>query len=203
MNKESTKTTNQTGGSEFAAGSERGALAIAPSAVAFTPALEPYEINERALIIDTETTGRSVTSEIIEIALCRVDGRMVYESLVRPTIRVPAAAARLHGLTTEMLTGAPSWENVWPDIESILQRHVLIAYNAAFDRRMIELMTARYRLSSPPLRWRCAMRFIKQRAGWKKALTLTKACRQFRIEPGTHRAATDARATAALLRQLL
>jgi DNA polymerase III epsilon subunit-like protein len=47
------------------------------------------------------------------------------------------------------------------------------------------------------------MRFVKQRAGWKKTLTLSEACQQFRIEPGTHRAATDARATAALLRQLL
>lgn len=180
----------------------RGALSIAPTAVAYTPSLHADEINERALIIDTETTGRSVTSEVIEVALCGVDGEMVYESLVRPTARVPRAAARIHQLSIEMLADAPTWDRVWMQLEPLVRGRLLIAYNAAFDRRMVELMLARYRLAAPPLRWRCAMRFIKESARWRKAPTLTVACARFGLTPGTHRAATDARATAALLRLL-
>jgi DNA polymerase-3 subunit epsilon len=179
---------------------ERGALAVAPAAVAFTPALEPSEINERALIIDTETTGRSVTSEIIEIAVGTIAGEILYDGLVRPTSRVPSAAARIHGLTTESLSAAPTWDQVWAAVEPIVRGHLLIAYNAAFDRRMIELMAARYRLAPPPARWRCAMRYVKSKAGWRKSLSLTDACRSCGLPPGTHRAATDVIATAALLR---
>ncbi|MEA2176493.1 MAG: hypothetical protein QOD00_4085, partial [Blastocatellia bacterium] len=35
----------------------------------YTPALEIHELNERALVIDTETIGAGPTIEIIEIAM--------------------------------------------------------------------------------------------------------------------------------------
>ncbi len=35
----------------------------------YTPALEPHEFNDRALIIDTETIGSGPLTEIIEVAL--------------------------------------------------------------------------------------------------------------------------------------
>lgn len=182
---------------------ERGALPVAPALVGYTPSLTAAEINERALIIDTETTGRSVTAEIIEVALCTVGGEMICESLVRPSAAVPRAAARIHKLTTEMLTSAPAWDAVWGQIAERLEGRLLIAYNAQFDRRMIELMASRYRLTLPPLRWRCAMQFVKERSRWRRALSLGEACAYYGLPAGTHRAATDVRATAALLRTLL
>lgn len=180
----------------------RGAIAVAPQSVAYTPALHRGEINERALVIDTETTGRSVTSEVIEVAICRIDGEMVFESLVRPSASVPRAAARIHHLSAEQLTGAPTWDQVWESLAKIIDGRLLVAYNAQFDRRMIELMVARYRLTSPALRWRCAMQYAKQRSRWRKALSLGEACQYYNLTPGTHRAGSDARATAALLRHL-
>lgn len=186
---------------EIAAG-QRGALSVAPALVGYTPALHASEINERALIVDTETTGRSATAEIIEVALCTIDGAVIFESFVKPSVSVPRAAARIHGLTTEMLTEAPVWDKVWEQIARLLEGRLLIAYNAQFDRRMIELMAARYRLALPPLRWRCAMQFVKQRSRWRRALSLGEACAYYNLAPGTHRAAADACATAALLRLL-
>lgn len=180
----------------------RGALAVAPSIVAYTPALEDYEINDRVLIIDTETTGRAATSEIIEVAVCNLAGEIVFDSLVRPPESVPRAAARIHGLTTEALAHAPTWGSVWPKLEPLLADRLLIAYNAAFDRRMIELMAARYRLPLPAFRWRCAMRYVKEKSCWRRALSLTDACQAYGLNAGTHRAATDVVATANLLRLL-
>lgn len=63
----------------------RGPLAITPTTTPYTLPLYAGEIDHRALVIDTETTGRSVTSEIIEVAVCDMEGRILYESLVRPT----------------------------------------------------------------------------------------------------------------------
>jgi DNA polymerase-3 subunit epsilon len=102
-----------------------------------------------------------------------------------------------------MLTDAPVWDTVWNNLQPLIIGRTLIAYNAPFDRRMIELMNARYCLAQPLLRWRCAMRFVKERTGLRHSLSLFEACSQYGIEPGTHRASSDARATAALLLRLL
>jgi DNA polymerase-3 subunit epsilon len=178
----------------------RGALAIAPSRTTYTPSLHLDEIDEQALIIDTETTGRSVTAEIIEVAICDIDGAILFESLVRPTERVPSSATRIHGLTADQLRDAPAWGDVWERIAPLITNRLLIAYNANFDRRMMEFMAARYRLPRPEARWRCAMRFVKEMARVRHALSLEAACARYGLAPGTHRAASDAQATAALLR---
>ena len=135
--------------------------------------------------------------------MCDLEGRILYESLVRPTASVPKAAARIHWLTMESLTPAPMWDTMWQRLEPIVVGRVLIAYNAGFDRRMVDLECARYRFPTPQVRWRCALRFSKERAGFRRAPTLTEACQHYGITPGTHRALSDAQATAALLRHLI
>ena len=181
----------------------RGPLAIAPTITPYTLSLHAGEIGERALIIDTETTGRSLTAEVIEVAVCDISGRILFESLVRPTESVPRAAARIHGLTTESLIKAPTWYEVWQQLEPLVNCRTLIAYNAPFDRRMVELECARYRLPTPEVRWRCAMRCIKERLRLQRAPTLEEACCYYQLTPGTHRAASDAQATALLLQRVI
>ncbi len=43
----------------------------------YTPALEPHEFNDRALIFDTETIGSGPLTEIIEVALGDTNGNIV------------------------------------------------------------------------------------------------------------------------------
>jgi DNA polymerase-3 subunit epsilon len=182
----------------------RGAFLMSVPATPYTLTLEVSELNDRALIIDTETTGRGMTAEIIEVALATLDGEPLFTSLVRPMSEVPRSAARIHGLMTEDLVGAPVWDEVWKQLESLLKGRLLIAYNAAFDRRMVEVMCAYYRLPRPDyLQWRCAMRFVRERGGWRRAPTLSEACHRYGIAPGTHRALTDAQATALLLQRII
>jgi hypothetical protein len=50
----------------------------------YTPALEAYEFNERALIVDTETIGAGAGIEIIEIALADAAGNVLFDTLVQP-----------------------------------------------------------------------------------------------------------------------
>ncbi|MDQ3253672.1 MAG: hypothetical protein M3R15_07155, partial [Acidobacteriota bacterium] len=68
---------------------------MAPAQASYTPTLHRDEINSRALVIDRETTGRGATAEIIEVAVCTLDGELIFESLVRPMSSVPRAAARI------------------------------------------------------------------------------------------------------------
>jgi DNA polymerase III epsilon subunit-like protein len=169
----------------------------------YTPALEPYELNERALVIDTETIGAGPTIEVIEIAIGDITGNVIYESLVRPVFnRLPPPSK--HARFERVAFGdAPYWADIWPKIATLINRKLLIAYNASFDRRALAAMLSRHAQASTENGWRCAMQLVKQTVGVKRSLTLSEACAFFGVEGGNHRAATDVQATCRLLRALL
>lgn len=169
----------------------------------YTPALAPYELNERALIIDTETVGTGPTIEVIEVAIADVAGNILYESLVRPVFNrlpPPSKHARFDHLA---FADAPYWIDIWPEVSALIERKLLVAYNASFDRRALQAMLSRHAQTSLERGWRCAMQAVKQKIGTKKSLTLTEACAHFGLEGGNHRATQDVQATCRLLQALL
>lgn len=88
------------------------------------------------VFLDTETTGMGPRDEIVEIAILDKNGNTLYESLVQPTRKIPADAIWIHGITDDMVAGAPAWPQVWSEVEELLStRHVGI-YNAEFDLRL-------------------------------------------------------------------
>ncbi|HEX8853550.1 MAG TPA: 3'-5' exonuclease [Pyrinomonadaceae bacterium] len=169
----------------------------------YTPALTPDEFNARALIIDTETVGAGATVEIIEVALGDDRGRIVYRSLVRPVFNALPPASKHRRFDRAELLAAPDWTQVWAEMSPLVAGKLLVAYNAAFDRRALAATLSRYRQSSAERGWRCALQLVKQRVGSKKNLTLEAACAHFGLEGGTHRAADDVLATYRLLRALM
>ena len=169
----------------------------------YTPALEPCELNPRALIIDTETVGAGPEVEVVEIALGDCSGRIVYHSLVRPVFnRLPRAlnGQRFGGAEFE---AAPDWPEVWAALAPLVDNRLLIAYNAAFDRRALSAVRERHRQDSPERGWRCAMQLVKRAVRTKKNLTLSEACAFYGLEGGNHRADVDVLATWRLLNRLL
>lgn len=169
----------------------------------YTPALAPYELNDRALIIDTETIGTGPTIEVIEVALADVGGNILYESLVRPVFnRLPPPSKHMRFVRSEF-EDAPYWIDIWPRLSALIENKLLIAYNASFDRRALQAMQSRHAQASPERGWRCAMQAVKQKLGTKKSLTLTEACAHFGLEGGNHRASCDVQATCRLLQALL
>ena len=72
-------------------------------------------------IADTETTGLGPTARVCEYAhvLCDLkDNRLVevsrFESLVNPSIPIPAEASKVHGITDGMVSGAPALRDILP-----------------------------------------------------------------------------------------
>jgi DNA polymerase III epsilon subunit-like protein len=168
----------------------------------YTPPLEIYELNERALIIDTETVGAGPTIEIIEIALGDATGRIVYETLVQPVFNPLPPPSKHHRFDKAELRGAPQWTDVWPEISALIENRLLVAYNAAFDRRALAATCSRYHHVSRERGWRCAMQLVKKVTGTRRSLTLANACAHFKLEGGNHRAARDVQATCELLKAL-
>lgn len=170
----------------------------------YTPALEPYEFDRHALIIDTETVGAGPFVEVIEVALGDSEGRIIYESVVRPVYNpLPPPSKHLRFAGAE-LEGAPEWPDVWPELARRIDGKLLVAYNAAFDRRALAATRSRYAATDSPERgWRCALQLVKRALGTKKNVTLEAACAHYGLAGGTHRAADDVRATYRLLRALI
>jgi DNA polymerase-3 subunit epsilon len=101
-------------------------------------------------VFDTETTGLSPSEgdEIISIGAVRVlNGRLLeqecFDRLVRPRRPVRREAQAIHGISSEMLAGQPLLEVVLPAFQRFAEDTVLVAHNAAFDMRLLQLAQAR------------------------------------------------------------
>lgn len=169
----------------------------------YTPALEPYELNDRALIIDTETVGAGASVEVVEVAIGDRQGRIVYHSLVRPVFNSLPRSSKDQRFDLEEFEAAPDWAEAWDSIAPLVDNKLLVAYNAAFDRRVLAAMRERHRQSPTEGGWRCAMQLVKRSVGTKKNLTLSEACTLYGLEGGTHRAVHDVLATYRLLKTLI
>ena len=101
-------------------------------------------------VFDTETTGLrpGEGDEIIALGAVRiVNARLLerecFERRVRPGRPVRASAEAVHGISTASLAGEPPLEAVLPAFARFCGDTVLVAHNAAFDLRFLELARAR------------------------------------------------------------
>jgi len=93
-------------------------------------------------VIDTETTGLEADRhKVIEIAIIRFEGGDVVErwsALLDPGMHIPEDATKTHGIKDEDVRGQPSFAAIVPELRRLLRGAVCAAYNAPFDRGMIE-----------------------------------------------------------------
>ncbi|RJQ66173.1 3'-5' exonuclease [Pseudonocardiaceae bacterium YIM PH 21723] len=119
-------------------------------------------IKADAVILDTETTDLR-NAGIIEIALISArTGERLYESLVDPGDKpINPDAAKVHGITPEVVTGAPLWSAVLPEVLKATEGRLVLAYNKKFDIGAIRDDCARYELDPQHLgddaNWGCLM----------------------------------------------
>lgn len=89
------------------------------------------------VFLDTETTGLGSQAEIVEIAILDHQGQALVNTLVRPLSSIPYEVVRIHGIDDRMVKNAPTWVEVWPQIEAALRGRRVGVYNADFDLRML------------------------------------------------------------------
>lgn len=156
-------------------------------------------------MIDTETTGLSNNSEIIEVAAVDSAGKVLLETKVWPQSgRVPVASTRVHGLKLSDLMGAPSWPAVLLQLERRLVGRRVLAWNAPFDERMALQSSARWEVTPQLPRFECAMRgYARSRGLTRSSIKLEHAAAMERVLKGAqdHRSLSDAHLTLNVLRR--
>jgi len=90
--------------------------------------------HESVLILGMETSCLG-GGFLVELALIDPGGTIRMNTLVNPRTSIDPAAARHHGLTDSMVTGAPHFGQILPDLIQITTGCVVATYNgtAAFD----------------------------------------------------------------------
>lgn len=98
------------------------------------------------VVFDTETTGLNPSEgdEIIQLGAIRiVNGQILHhetiDQLVDPQRHVPETSVAIHGIDPTLLIGQPTIDKVLPRFHQFAENAVLVAHNAAFDMRFLQL----------------------------------------------------------------
>ncbi len=126
-----------------------------------TPELDNRRLTDLAYtVFDTETTGLdpSAGDEIISIGAVRiVNNRLLrqesYDQLVDPKRKMSKESITITGIDPSMLEGQPTIDKVLPAFHRFCEDTVLVAHNAAFDMRFLQLKEeqSRVQFSQPVL----------------------------------------------------
>ena len=158
------------------------------------------ELNKKPIYLDTETTGLKETDQIVEIGLLEHDGSVAFQSLVKPTVSIPLEAARVHHITDALVSTAPTWPEIWPQVEALLTSRRVAVYNAEYDLRLMRQSHLAHHLAwSPAISHFCIMKLYAQfrgdwnsRAGDYRWYSLDDARWQCGLDlPNAHRAHAD------------
>ncbi|MFO7811768.1 MAG: exonuclease domain-containing protein [Pelovirga sp.] len=106
------------------------------------------------VVFDTETTGLNPTQgdEIIQLGAIRiVNGNILYreiiDQLIDPQRMVPVESVAIHGIQPHLLKGQPTIDKVLPHFQKFCENSVLVAHNAAFDMRFLQIQEDRSGIS--------------------------------------------------------
>lgn len=180
------------------------------------PSYSPYDRSaaaslgdEQFVVVDVETTGSSpyYGDRVTEIAVVRVHRGVaspVFDTLVNPERSIPPSIVAITNITWEMVKDAPRFADVCDQLLAVLEGHVFVAHNAAFDWRFLSMeieRATRRRLEGQSL---CTVRMARRLVPELRRRNLDAVTAFYGIDiAGRHRAGGDALATAKVLLRLL
>ncbi|KWX70299.1 DNA polymerase III subunit epsilon [Paenibacillus riograndensis] len=155
--------------------------------------------------IDFETANSSRSSAcalgLVQVREGVVSAEHVW--LIDPQQRFDGMNIAIHGITPSMVEGKPTFDELWPTLEPLLQGEVVIAHNAAFDMSVLRYCLDRTAYSYPEFQYMCTYLLGKKMLQDLPSHKLNVLSQHFGISLKHHDALDDARAAAAILLKLM
>lgn len=163
----------------------------------------PEQDIRHGLFVDVETTGLDPTKdEIIELAMLpfrySINGKLIdvgepFSRLRAPSIPIPPAITTLTGISDEMVAG----QTIDPEevTKFTLSSAIVIAHNAAFDRKFLERFCPSFSLKP----WACSMLEVDWASEGFEGTKLAYLAAQFGFFYDRHRAGNDCLAAVEIL----
>jgi DNA polymerase-3 subunit epsilon len=173
--------------------------------------IQPIDLHN-AVILDTETTGLSVSDEICEVSVIdALTGQPLMDTLIKPTVQMFDTVISIHGITNEMVADAPAYSEIHDQLMTIFKERNVIIYNKKFDISFIRQSAEKYNLTVARKANSsfCAMKWYAEFYGewnsrrgsyrWQKLVNATKQQKIDISDITAHRALADCEITRRLI----
>lgn len=158
--------------------------------------------NDRYVVFDVETpNGANDRMSAIGITIVK-HGEIAGSvgTLVNPETYFAGFNVRLTGITPAMAAGAPTFPQVWRELEPIFGDSVLAAHNAPFDMGVLSRCLSAYGIAwRPRAYYICTCTMGRACCPGLPSYRLDALTEHFGIELDHHKAESDSRAAAELL----
>lgn len=171
------------------------------------------------LILDFETAGNAdfkagIFPEAVSVALINGRGGFELHTLIKPLNAViTKEASDINGITEDMLVGAPSFADIYPQLLEQMAGRVVITYNVKFDKGVFLNCCQLAGIQPPKIRFECAMEAYASYNGdynvkfksykWKKLTdAYERVCGADDILANAHDALADVKMTNGLIIKL-
>ena len=116
------------------------------------------------IALDFETANDSRAS-ICSIGLVHVENGLIKKEIhtyIDPRDKFTYRNTMIHGITEEMVKGAPTFEEYWPEFKAIIDNEMLIAHNASFDMSALRYALNSFNEPYPSFTYGCSYMFSKK-----------------------------------------
>lgn len=170
------------------------------------------------VVFDLETTGLSPERDaIVEIGAMKIRGgqvlgQEVFQTLVKPqdasgqTLSIPWYTQRVHGISDQMVRGAPGLAEVLPDFLEFVGGAAVVAHNVSFDSGFMRTAAKRHGLVWQPARELCTVQLSRRAFPNERGHKLDAVASRLGLEfeaGGRHRSMGDVRVTAEAFLRLM
>ncbi|MGN7357849.1 3'-5' exonuclease [Paenibacillus sp. SAF-054] len=155
--------------------------------------------------IDFETANAN-RSSACSLGLVEVkDGAIVMEQnwLIDPGQHFDYRNVQIHGITESMVTGMPSFYDLWPTLQPLLEGKHVVAHNASFDMSVLRYCLDQVSIDYPSFQYYCTYLLSKKMLNWMPSHKLNVLADWYGISLNHHDALDDARACAHVLLNLI
>lgn len=159
----------------------------------------------RFIAFDVETPN-SRNDSICSIGISVLENGKTLENrhyLVDPCAPFDEMNIMIHGITPNMVEGAPTFPELWRLLGPVFQTGILVAHNAVFDLGVLRKLMARYNICWPNAEYICTYRMSQKLLPELPDHKLNTISRYMGISLRHHDAGSDSFACGEVLNRLL